>query len=174
MKACFKCKQFKPHDAFYANSAMRDGCMGKCKECTKADVRANYRAHLDKFREYDRKRAMAPHRVAARSAYQRTQSGIEAVVRAKRKYDRSPLKKAAMQRYRGKFPSKRTAHVMCGNAIRDGRLIRQPCEVCGNAKSQAHHDDYSKPLDVRWLCTKHHAEWHRHNTPLCPEQEVAA
>jgi ribosomal protein S27AE len=42
-----------------------------------------------------------------------------------------------------------------------GRLIRQPCEVCGEKKVEAHHDDYDKPLDVRWLCPAHHAETHR-------------
>ena len=45
------------------------------------------------------------------------------------------------------------------NAIRDGKMERLSCEVCG-AKAQAHHDDYSKPLDVRWLCFKHHREHH--------------
>jgi ribosomal protein S27AE len=40
-------------------------------------------------------------------------------------------------------------------------LIKQPCEVCGNLKAQAHHDDYSKPLQVRWLCQKHHTEHHQ-------------
>jgi ribosomal protein S27AE len=34
------------------------------------------------------------------------------------------------------------------------------CSKCG-AKAQAHHDDYKKPLDVRWLCPKHHGEHHR-------------
>lgn len=55
-------------------------------------------------------------------------------------------------------------------------LVRLPCEICGNEVAQAHHDDYSKPLDVRWLCTTHHAEWHKHNTPFCPDQckEIAA
>lgn len=47
------------------------------------------------------------------------------------------------------------------NAIRAGRLIRQPCERCGVPEAQAHHDDYSKPLDVRWLCQEHHNDVHR-------------
>jgi len=44
------------------------------------------------------------------------------------------------------------------NAIRDGRLSRQPCEVCQAPEAQAHHADYSKPLEVRWLCFRHHRE----------------
>ena len=45
-------------------------------------------------------------------------------------------------------------------AIKKGLINPQPCEVCGEEKSQAHHDDYSKPLEVRWLCNKHHRQWH--------------
>jgi hypothetical protein len=46
------------------------------------------------------------------------------------------------------------------NLIARGRLVRQPCEVCGAEPSQAHHDDYTNPKEVRWLCTTHHAEAH--------------
>lgn len=45
--------------------------------------------------------------------------------------------------------------------IRNGLLTRNPCEVCGELKVDAHHDDYMRPLDVRWLCRKHHNEHHR-------------
>lgn len=56
-------------------------------------------------------------------------------------------------------PEKKRAHNQVYRALRDGRLHREPCEVCGSTeKVQAHHDDYSKPLDVRWLCSRHHAE----------------
>ena len=37
----------------------------------------------------------------------------------------------------------------------------EPCEVCGIPESHAHHDDYSRPLDVRWLCEKHHKQLHK-------------
>ena len=46
------------------------------------------------------------------------------------------------------------------NALKSGKLVRRPCEVCGDVRVQAHHDDYTKPLDVRWLCPKHHHEVH--------------
>lgn len=44
--------------------------------------------------------------------------------------------------------------------IKMGRLIRKPCEVCGEIKVEAHHDDYSKPFDIRWLCGQHHRAHH--------------
>ena len=53
------------------------------------------------------------------------------------------------------------ARTVASNAIQSGKLIKQPCEVCGLEKSEAHHDDYSLPLSVRWLCRDHHAEHHR-------------
>jgi len=58
-------------------------------------------------------------------------------------------------------------------AIKNGKLIPQPCEKCGfNGKASngrnlvhAHHDDYSKPLEVRWLCYYCHYEEHHANKP---------
>lgn len=46
------------------------------------------------------------------------------------------------------------------SAIVAGKLKRQPCEVCGASRVHAHHDDYSKPLAVRWLCHPHHVAHH--------------
>lgn len=45
-------------------------------------------------------------------------------------------------------------------ALRRGALVRQACEVCGSDSAEAHHDDYDRPLDVRWLCRAHHAAHH--------------
>jgi hypothetical protein len=47
------------------------------------------------------------------------------------------------------------------NAARQLRKEPQPCEVCGKQPAEAHHGDYNKPLEVRWLCKTHHAMLHR-------------
>jgi len=52
------------------------------------------------------------------------------------------------------------ARYKLSNAVRDGRVKRLPCEFCGDEKVHAHHDDYSKPLDVIWLCPKCHRRLH--------------
>jgi hypothetical protein len=50
---------------------------------------------------------------------------------------------------------------MVGNAVRRGVITRGPCEVCGTDKMVvAHHDDYGRPLKVRFLCRYHHGQWH--------------
>jgi hypothetical protein len=45
-------------------------------------------------------------------------------------------------------------------AVDSGKLVRLPCLVCGNPKSEGHHEDYNKPLEVVWLCRIHHEEVH--------------
>lgn len=52
------------------------------------------------------------------------------------------------------------AHQVTKQAVKKGLLVRQSCEVCGATPAQAHHDDYRKPLAVRWLCQKCHAQHH--------------
>ncbi len=61
------------------------------------------------------------------------------------------------RRYEANKPQAR-AHDKVAKAIRKGTLARGKCEVGTDCKGpiEAHHDDYSKPLDVRWVCLKHH------------------
>lgn len=153
-KGCSRCMERLSVDYFYQQPASADGYMHICKDCHKSAVRARRVERLDYYREYDRKRADKPHRVRARREYVQTDAGKEARRKATRSYrERNPMRKAA--------------HHAVGNAIRDGKLVRQPCEVCQSTdRIHAHHDDYTKPLDVRWLCEPCHKEWHRHNEPI--------
>jgi len=59
-------------------------------------------------------------------------------------------------------PIKRTANLELGKAVKRGDVIKKPCELCGETKAQGHHEDYSKPLDVTWLCVRHHNDRHIH------------
>lgn len=135
MKICFKCKTNKPMLEFYKHSEMKDGHLNKCKECTKKDVRLD-RQNSPNAREYDKKRFK------------------ENKKRREKIQDRS-------NEWNKKNPLGYKAHYLVSNAIRDGRLKKMPCEVCCG-KAHAHHDDYAKPLNVRWLCPVHHQQLHHH------------
>lgn len=63
-------------------------------------------------------------------------------------------------------PERAKAHGLVHRELWRGTLVPQPCEVCGKRKKVvAHHDDYSKPLDVRWLCGSHHKQHHLKHGP---------
>ena len=135
-KKCFKCGIKKPLRLFYRHPMMGDGHLGKCKSCAKKDVRANRAANLAYYREYDRLR-----------------------------YQPKPRRKGegrtiTLARWRNKNRDKVSAHNKVARAVRAGKLKKLPCVVCGNSRSHGHHDDYTKPLEVRWLCAAHHREVH--------------
>lgn len=134
-KRCFKCGVLKPLTEFYKHRKMLDGHLNKCKGCTKSDASQYRAANIEAARAYDRNR---PNKQA-----------------------RSVVQQEYTKEYREKFPNKYKAHVLVNNYLRDGKLLKEPCEVCStNECVVAHHDDYAKPLDVRWLCEVHHKEWH--------------
>ena len=66
-------------------------------------------------------------------------------------------------RYKDDAPGKAKARHAVSNAIRDGLIARHSCEICGSPRTHGHHDDYLKPLSVRWLCPGHHSQWHAIN-----------
>lgn len=134
MKVCFKCGVAKPLTDYYAHPQTRDGHLGKCKTCTRQNVQANRREHVLYYRAYDRSRAKTK--------------------------ERKQYVNDASRRHRQKEPTKYSARTAVGNALRDGRLVRGTCEVCGVADVEAHHDDYGQPLNVRWLCFACHRREH--------------
>lgn len=141
MGECKTCGKTEVEVEFY------DSIKTYCKEHWKQRVRENRRKNIDHYRSFDRRRANLPHRVEARQKYSRTEAWRRSHNTACKKYEEN-------------HPDKRRAHVITGNAISSGSLKKEPCEVCRSLIVQAHHDDYTKPLEVRWLCAEHHAEHH--------------
>lgn len=142
MKYCNTCKTEKELSEYHARKASKDGLSPKCKSCAKS---------------YDDARANDPKRVAARKIYAKTPAGLKAAAEAKAAWAASN-------------PKKRAAQTAVGNAVRDGKLSKKPCEVCGSTvRVHGHHDDYNKVYDVRWLCPQHHRDWHKeHGEALNP------
>lgn len=135
LKRCFRCGRFLDLDEFYRHPEMADGRLGKCKECTKGDSRAVYRADP---------RAANRRRSERRTPEQRRKN---------------------TERYHERYPERTRANGILARAVRSGRLLPQPCESCGSTeRAHGHHDDYGKPLEVRWLCRACHSKAHRRLT----------
>ena len=73
----------------------------------------------------------------------------------------SQNKSAYRKRYQQKYPEKAKAHRWVADKISRGVITRQPCCRCGSENDvHAHHDEYSKPDQIMWLCRLHHRERH--------------
>lgn len=146
-KSCKKCGVIWPLSEFYKHKRMADGHLNFCKRCVRIRVGAHRERNLDRVRAYDRHRGLDPRRKAEAKRYQ--EENRERVLG----YKRSWIERNS---------EKRTAHKTLYKAVRRGDVTRLPCQICGSSEVvHAHHDDYSKPLEVTWLCPKHHGEVHR-------------
>lgn len=108
------------------------GIQGECKSCTKKRVQINYRKNIEHYKQYELIRKEYPHRKEVKLLYQK--------------------------KHRLQYPEKYIARAKVNNGLRYGKIEKKKCMVCKNPKTEAHHPDYSKPLEVVWLCRKHHNE----------------
>jgi hypothetical protein len=149
---CSWCGSGKPEHEFVKRKASEPYSQKNvrcCRECNLA--RNKERFHTDP--EVHRKQAEATKRWAKKNP--------ESV-------------RLSHQRYCDKHDVKRKAKDAVKHEIRMGRIVREPCEVCGmTTKIEGHHDSYepARWLDVRWLCRDHHKAWHSILDPLKAEGE---
>jgi translation initiation factor 2 alpha subunit (eIF-2alpha) len=121
---------------------MADGHLNKCKKCARLDVHEN-----TKLKKTDINWVL---KEAERCRVKARKSIVDGTF----KKVSSEQKAETMQRYAEKFPEKVIALRLAS------KLEKKSCSVCGDKNGQRHHEDYSKPLDVIWLCSKHHSELH--------------
>ena len=147
MLTCSICGEAKAESNYYGC------CRATCKDCYKARVRAYRAANIERIREYDRNRPNRAERALENRANYRKR--IATPEGRKNEFAKSA-------EWQARNAEKRRAHIILNNAIRDKRIIPRPCELCGFALVvHGHHEDYSKPLDVVWLCKKCHGRRHR-------------
>lgn len=144
-KECFKCGIVKPLNEYYKAKKMVDGHLGKCKECTKKDCLDNYRHNMQDHDWRMKERARGRVKQHQYQPYRKPPS-----LEKQREYQ---------QKWREKNALKLAAHQAVNKAVHAGTLVRQLCEIC-NDVAETHHEDYNKPLEVKWLCVKHHKELH--------------
>lgn len=137
-KFCASCLQWRPREQFTKNATAPDGLYSKCRECKSASAKTYYKRNRDTI--------------------------IRRVVAGQRTEHGRVLLKKRIRSYWDRHPEKRAAHDAVREAKRAGTLTKLPCEICGSPRTDAHHDDYSKPLVVRWLCRKHHRDHHNATT----------
>ncbi len=140
MKECKKCLKTLGYNQFYKHKEMADGHLSFCKKCVKSRVLKHREDNVEKIREYDRLRSKDKKSIVRRVL--------------------------TTKKWRFKHPKARRAQGAVARAKKSGMLKILPCEVCGSEKVHAHHPDYNKPLDVMWLCSIHHKEWHKKNETI--------
>lgn len=144
MKRCRKCGKRKPITEFYKNKPMPDGRLNHCRDCFKQRSHQYWRevssdpVRLERVRE--RGRGLSKQRLS------------------------TPATRLIKSRWAKRNKFKRRAHHTVLRAVRSGRLIRpSKCDNCGHHRQHigAHHEDYTKPLKVIWLCPACHGKTYR-------------
>ncbi len=143
-KICFKCQKRKLLKCFYPHPQMADGHLNKCILCNKKDTAVRV-AFLEKNNpEWVKKEAQRQRDKETKRYYR-----IKHTAKFKAQKRKNELS------YKTKYPEKKRAVYAANNAVRDGRLQRKTeCERCGvsGIRLEKHHADYSKPLEVEFLC----------------------
>ena len=134
MKKCNVCHELLSKSEFNSDISRPDNLDNRCKKC-QSEVNRFYRLKNDKyFRKYRKANNF--------------------------KYKHTMREQYKIWYYKNKEKTK--AHAVLNYLIEKGDIERGACEICGLLKNtHGHHDDYTKPLDVNWLCRDCHGLWHQ-------------
>lgn len=137
-KPCMDCGVSKPHAEFYPHPSMAAGTLNRCKPCFRRAAQATRARNREYYLQFDRAR-----------------------------YVRSKDQRVAILRSGvAKHPERKRARMALQNAVRRGDVLKPEfCDDCGQQFARAaihgHHEDYTRPLDVAWVCARCHGKRHR-------------
>lgn len=147
-KPCCACKEIKVLSDFYSTvrKTGRIWYSGRCKPC--------HLAHCKELRDSERGKEIS-------KAWRASTRGREVM-------------KNRAAKWAAKNKDKYKAGYLLTNAVRDARIERQPCRICGDPKGEGHHFSYDEPLVVDWLCKSCHMDIHypqRQRLPKCSNEK---
>ena len=160
MKTCSICGKEKADSEFHKNPTCRDGLATYCKPCQNEKARKWRAENPDKIKESQRKTDIKGKDRKRKWREANAQKCKESCKRWKARNAKHV--RDYSEKYRSGNPEKIKARNTVNHAIESGKIKRHPCSVCGSTENlDAHHEDYSKPLNVVWLCRTHHARLHK-------------
>ncbi len=192
MKICCKCRCEKQYHEFQKEKRKPDGITARCKICLNEDKRSYLDTKRDKIREYNRKKYYEDHEKQKTLRTERSKKfrqennekylqlqrnyrlkDLEKYRELSRKYFKSEEYKRKRNLRKGHLkynPFKIKARKILQAAVRVNFILRpNTCSKCGiECKPDGHHDDYSKPLEVRWLCKICHNHEHKKLLDIMP------
>jgi hypothetical protein len=130
-KQCPRCGIVKQLSEYHKDSVAKDGVRHICRVCSNLYSKMYRESHREYFRTYNNTH---PERLKKGTEYKK--------------------------KHRAIHPDRQRSRRMFLASVKVGKIERQPCEVCGELYADGHHDDYSKPFSVRWLCEFHHRQHH--------------
>lgn len=125
---CYTCKKQKESSDFHRDKSRKRGFDFRCKDCIKEYNNDRRRKDPERYRLRDREYNL-------RNKHKRNE--YSRIYNQKNKY-------------------KIRTHYLVGQALKEGLIVKMSCEICKETNTEAHHDDYGKPLTIRWLCRWHH------------------
>lgn len=164
-RTCTKCAVAKPVSCFLKDKRLKSGLWSICKECNYARIRERAKLLLSTEQTSTGEQSChVCHTVKPRDAFYKDASRSSG--RSSRCKDCQNKRdwSDSRERYLAEYAYRAKASLMLRTAVKRKEIEKWPtCAMpdCGNTNVQGHHPDYSRPLDVVWLCTTHHAQLHR-------------
>lgn len=152
-KRCYSCKQVKPLAEFNRHRAEKDGFRGQCRDCQKA----YYLANRERFGRWQAEQRRADPAKDANRKRKWNAANRDRLLSYYRQYRQKHSKNAS-------YKLRKAARSAVYRAVRSGKIVKTPCEMCGVDEVQAHHHkgyDQANRLDVQWLCRPCHSRTHR-------------
>lgn len=165
-KICTVCCESLDLSLFYNQKAGKHGRMARCKCCVNKknkewanNNRERVNQHKRNYRDNNKEKAdeskqkwLSKNKNHHKDYYKRNREKL--IERTKERFRLNPIKVSA--------------RAAVTYAIKAGNIIKpDQCELCErHARLEAHHCDYSKKLDVMWICRKCHVDWHKNNEAI--------